>query len=148
MPVVRPRIVSRIAATLIRRGRPPGRRATWLSSRSESCLPRRSPRTSSSRRSRPNSAMDQFNAGESWDHVDGSPIEGGHYVPTVGSVHAPDQATAITGGKRQIFTLAFYEQYNDESWVYITPEELQGNGAGLHGFDLEKLNTYLEALQD
>ena len=94
----------------------------------------------------PGSAMDQFNAHEPWDYVPGSKIEGGHYVPTVGSVDAKDQATALTWGKRQVFTPAFYEQYNDESWVYITNEELRSDGKGLHGFDIQKLNSYLSAL--
>src|SRR6266536_299769 len=96
----------------------------------------------------PETAMDQFRAGEHWDYVPGSPRpKDGHYVPTVGSLHSKDQATAITWAKRQVFTVAFYEQYNDESWVYITPEELRSDGTGLHGFDLEKLNSYLSALR-
>ena len=94
----------------------------------------------------PDSAMEQFHAGEPWDPVDGAKIEGGHYVPVVGSLHAPDQASAITWAKRQFFTKAFYEQYNDEAWAYITPEELRSDGTGLHGFDIEKLNAYLAAL--
>ncbi len=95
----------------------------------------------------PESAHDQYHAGEPWDYVPGSPVKGGHYVPVVGSVHSADQATAVTWGKRQVFTVAFYEQYNDEAWVYITPEELRSDGTGLHGFDLEKLNSYLSALR-
>jgi hypothetical protein len=95
----------------------------------------------------PASAMDQFNANEPWHPVAGSKIEGGHYVPVVGSVHAPDQATAISWARRQVFTKDFYEQYNDEAWVYITPEELRSDGKGLHGFDLTKLNSYLSALK-
>ena len=91
--------------------------------------------------------MDQFNAGEPWDYVAGSKIEGGHYVPVVGSLHAPDQASAITWGKRQTFTRDFYEHYNDEAWAYITPEQLRSDGTGLHGFDMEKLNTFLAALR-
>ena len=43
----------------------------------------------------PASAMDQFNAHQPWDYVPGSKIEGGHYVPIVGSLHAKDQATAL-----------------------------------------------------
>jgi hypothetical protein len=93
----------------------------------------------------PQSAMDQFNNNEPWDVVPGSPIEGGHYVCVVGSVDSPTQATAITWGRRQPFTKAFYEQYNDESWAYVTPEELH-NGAGFHGFDMDKLNQFLTAL--
>ena len=58
------------------------------------------------------------------------------------------EASAITWGKRQFFTVAFYEQYNDEAWVYITPDELRSDGTGLHGFDMEKLNAYLSALKN
>jgi hypothetical protein len=96
----------------------------------------------------PDSAMQQFDEGEPWNPVRGAHTVGGHYVPVVGSPHAPDRASAITWGKHQVFTVAFYEQYNDEAWVYITPEELRSDGTGLHGFDVEKLNTYLAALHD
>jgi hypothetical protein len=96
----------------------------------------------------PDSAMKQFANGEPWSPVNGSKIEGGHYVPVVGSLHAATEASAITWGKRQVFTIAFYEQYNDEAWAYITTEELHGDGTGLHGFDLEKLNAYLAAVED
>jgi hypothetical protein len=94
----------------------------------------------------PSSAMDQFNAREPWDYVAGSKVEGGHYVPTVGSLESKDQATVITWGKHQVMTNAFYEQYNDEAWAYITNEELRSDGTGLHGFDIQKLNSYLAAL--
>ena len=94
----------------------------------------------------PASAMDQFNSGEPWDVVPGAKIEGGHYIPTVGSLQASNQVTVLTWGKHQVMTQAFYEQYNDEAWVYITQEELSGNGTGLHGFDVAKLNSYLSAL--
>jgi hypothetical protein len=94
----------------------------------------------------PKSAMDQFNAAQPWDVVPGATVDGGHYVPVVGSVHEVDQGTCVTWGKRQVFTKAFYEQYNDEAWAYITQEELRGNGTGLHGFDVSKLNTYLSQL--
>lgn len=96
----------------------------------------------------PDSAMNQFSNGEPWSPVKGSKVEGGHYVPVVGSLHAATDACAITWGKKQVFTVAFYEQYNDEAWVYITSEELHSDGTGLHGFDMEKLNAYLTALQD
>jgi hypothetical protein len=96
----------------------------------------------------PSSAMDQFNAGQPWDVVPGARNEGGHYVPTVGSLHAADQVTVLTWGKHQVMTQAFYEKYNDEAWVYVTNEELRSNGTGLHGFDVEKLNSFLGALHN
>jgi hypothetical protein len=95
----------------------------------------------------PASAMQQFDAHEPWDYVPHSTMKGGHYVPVVGSLHAADQATAITWGRRQPFTVAFYERYNDEAWAYVTPEALNSDGKGLHGFDLEKLNACLSALR-
>ena len=95
----------------------------------------------------PASAHDQFQQGQPWDVVPGAKIEGGHYVPTVGSMHAADQITVVTWGKRQVMTRRFYEQYNDESWAYITPEELRSDGTALHGFDVTKLNSYLSALR-
>ena len=72
----------------------------------------------------PNSAWDQFDNGRPWDVVanDGG-NDGGHYVPIMGAPTA-DKVGVVTWGKRQEMTRAFYEKYNDESWVYITPEEL------------------------
>ena len=46
-----------------------------------------------------------------------------------------------------MFTKTFYEQYNDEAWVYVTKEELRNDGTGLHGFDIQKLNSFLSALR-
>ena len=58
-----------------------------------------------------------------------------------------DSVGVVTWGKRQEMTRAFYEKYNDESWVYITPEELSASGSGFHGFDMAKLNSFLSALK-
>jgi hypothetical protein len=95
----------------------------------------------------PNSAWAQFNSGKPWDVVanDGG-NDGGHYVPVMGAPSA-DKVAVVTWARRQEMTKAFYEKYNDESWVYITPEELNGNGSGLHGFDIQKLNSFLSALR-
>jgi hypothetical protein len=96
----------------------------------------------------PNSAWQQFNNGEPWDVVsDDGGNDGGHYVPVMGAPSA-DKVAVVTWGKRQEMTKAFYEKYNDECWVYITPEELNSSGAGLHGFDIQKLNSYLAALRN
>lgn len=95
----------------------------------------------------PASAMDQFNAKKKWEVVPGAKIEGGHYVPIVGSVDSKKEATCLTWGRRQPFTREFYERYNDEAWVYVTDEALRSNGKGLHGFDVAKLNAFLTALR-
>ena len=96
----------------------------------------------------PASAWDQFDHGEPWDVVsnDGG-NDGGHYVPVMGEPNA-SKVGVVTWAQRQELTQAFYEKYNDETLVYITDEELSGSPQhGLHGFDLEKLNSYLAALK-
>ena len=95
----------------------------------------------------PNSAWGQFDNGQPWDVVahDGG-NDGGHYVPIMGAPSA-DKVGVVSWGKRQEMTRAFYERYNDESWVYITPEELNQSGAGFHGFDMATLNSFLSKLK-
>ena len=96
----------------------------------------------------PNSGWAQFHAGQPWDVVpnDGG-NDGGHYVPVLGAPTA-DKVGVVTWGKRQEMTRPFYEKYNDEAWVYITLEELNSSGAGLHGFDINTLNSFLSALHN
>jgi hypothetical protein len=72
----------------------------------------------------PDTAFDQFNSEQVWDLVTPYNIEGGHYVPVVGSPNPTSEATCITWGKRQVFTKSFYEEFNDESWVPLTQESL------------------------
>lgn len=93
----------------------------------------------------PQSAMDQFNAGQIWDVVPGSPIEGGHYTPVVGSMSSAKKGTLITWARRQEFTRAFYETHNDESWVFISLELLNKAGT-FRGFNLATLNADLASL--
>ena len=94
----------------------------------------------------PNSAWDQFDAGQPWDDVDDDQIDGGHYVPAVGSMDSSSQITCITWGKRQVMTKAFYEKYNDESVVYLSEEQIRPDGEGIHGLNLEQLQADLAAL--
>lgn len=91
----------------------------------------------------PSSAMDQFNAGQPWDVVKGSRIEGGHYVPLVG---ADEQYLyVLTWGKVQRMTRAFLKKYNDESIVYLSAEALK-DGQSPEGFDIDQLKADLAAL--
>lgn len=97
----------------------------------------------------PNSIWNQFDAGEIWDVVnpDGG-IDGGHYVPMVGST-SPDHATFVTWGKRTMMTRAFYEKYNDEAWVPLTQEELLTRTSGVSNvrhIDWNTLNSMLSSL--
>lgn len=94
----------------------------------------------------PNSAWDQFDAGEPWDNVDDDQIDGGHYVPGEGSVHSPDELTVVTWAKRQMMTKSFYEKYVDEAVAYLSDEMIRSDGRGLHGWDLEQFKADLAAL--
>ena len=91
----------------------------------------------------PQSAMDQFNAGQPWDAVAGSPIEGGHYVP--GLARRGGMFKFITWGAEQLATDAFLAANNDENVVYLSPDMLAG-GKSLEGFDLAQLTSDLAAL--
>lgn len=91
----------------------------------------------------PQSAMAQFNAGQPWDVVPGSKIEGGHYVPVVG--YDGTNLVVITWGKLQLMTPAFFTTYNDESIAYLSLEMLTG-GQSLEGFNAAQLQADLKAL--
>lgn len=93
----------------------------------------------------PESASDQFNDGKPWDVVSGSTIEGGHYVPIVGSMAPATEATCITWGQRQRLTKAFYQKYNDEAWVPLTRESLLP-ATNVRHINWDELNTDLNAL--
>lgn len=65
--------------------------------------------------------VQQFDAQQPWDYVPGSPEEGGHWVEVMGRPDAHHGAL-ITWAERIRFSLAFYEQQNDEAFAYIDPE--------------------------
>jgi hypothetical protein len=94
----------------------------------------------------PDSAMQQFDNGEIWDVVPGTPDPNeGHYVPVVGSPDTANECTCITWGKRQVLTKAFYEQYNDESWVPLTKESLLP-ASNVRHIDWSHLSSMLASL--
>jgi len=91
----------------------------------------------------PRSAMTQFNRGRPWSVVSGSPIEGGHYVPCVGS--RKGQLLVVSWGRVQAMTTGFYRKYCDEAIVYLTAENLTG-GKTVEGFDTAALTADLHAV--
>jgi hypothetical protein len=93
----------------------------------------------------PASAMDQFNAGQAWDVVNGSPVEGGHCVP-VGAYSADGTLTCVTWGALQKMTPAFWKAYADEAWVVITPDWLSAKGVDPQGLNLYQLGQDYAAL--
>jgi hypothetical protein len=92
----------------------------------------------------PESAMQQFDDGEAWDVVKGSPIDGGHYIPVVG--RNGGNIVVVTWGKTQEMTPAFFAKYCDEAWVYVSASALDADGKTPEGFDKAQLLADLKAL--
>jgi hypothetical protein len=89
-------------------------------------------------------AMTQFNDGQPWDvSKKNTAIEGGHYIPLVAN---RANLEVVTWGRLQGMTVAFFEKYNDESIVYLSPEILSGNGVTPEGFNLAALQADLKEL--
>ena len=94
----------------------------------------------------PNSAMDQFNAGQAWDVVDDDGgIAGGHCIPIMG--YGADGFTVVTWGKTQQMTNAFFLKYCDEGYGLISPQWLSVVGTAPNGLDMAALNADLAALK-
>lgn len=79
----------------------------------------------------PDSAMDQFNAGQVWDVVKGARVEGGHCVMVVGYDAAG--VDIVTWGKRTRVTWAFWKKYVDEAWIVLDADGVQKAGAYFTG---------------
>jgi hypothetical protein len=93
----------------------------------------------------PQSAMDQFNAGQPWTVVanDGG-IIGGHDV--VGVKYDGTYFYVVTWGKLQAVSPAWIDQYADEAHVLLFPDWIAANGASPAGFSLMTLIEDLKAI--
>jgi hypothetical protein len=84
----------------------------------------------------PDSAMEQFNAGEAWDVVPGAPKPTeGHAVCSARYDAATGDWWFITWGREQRATAAFVRKYVSEAWVAVSQEWLDKTGqtpTGLH----------------
>lgn len=83
----------------------------------------------------PASAMDQFNAGQPWSYVGDQNIQGGHYIPAVGTPHRDRQVSVITWGVRQEMMRDFFEAYVDELWVPLCQEAMSSIETALSAVD-------------
>ena len=86
----------------------------------------------------PDSAMTQFNNGQPWSVVKGSPIDGGHDVPVIG--RDSKGILCVTWGKLQYMTLDFLKTYCTEAWVGFSPEFLNTGGLSPEGLNVDQLN--------
>ncbi len=95
----------------------------------------------------PNSAMDQFNRGMTWDVVynDGG-IDGGHAIMIGAYNHANKLWDPVTWARRIHMTQAFWDRYVDEAWVVVAPEWLDATGHSPEGVDLYGLGQDLSDL--
>lgn len=92
----------------------------------------------------PQSAMDQFSAGEPWTLVEGSPILGGHYVPGFG--YDGSYIYCVSWGKIQKMDISFFRAYCEEAWVMLSKEFLNSKGLSPEGFNLTQLQSDLAAI--
>jgi hypothetical protein len=96
----------------------------------------------------PQSAMDQFNSGQTWSVVPGmmSNVVGGHDVPVVGHPGG-GYWTCITWAQRQVMTYAFLVATCDEAWTYIDPERYAAvTGKEYTGYKDADLEAYITNL--
>jgi len=92
----------------------------------------------------PNSAEDQFDAGQPWTLIPNDSIDGGHYIPMLGR---DDQGIRhiITWGQDQGVQEDWLRAYLMEAVAYVSEEFLVA-GKSPEGFDLAALQSDLEAL--
>ena len=93
----------------------------------------------------PTSAFDQFDNAEPWSVVNGSSIEGGHYVPIVGR-NTHGNFLCVTWGRLHAITPQFLLQFNDEGIGFLSLERMRGK-ISPQGFDAATLQSDLALLQ-
>lgn len=91
----------------------------------------------------PEEYQESFAAGQVWDSLSNPNIEGGHYILGVGS--RSHLINVVTWGKTQLMTAAGYEQFNDETYVYLNFEKLF-HGKDVNGFNRHQLIADLRDL--
>lgn len=85
----------------------------------------------------PQSAEDQFAAGQPWTPVCGSPILGGHAVPV--GAYDTRTFTCVTWGRTQPMSNRWWRRYVEEAWAIVTLDFLDAHGHDPQGLDLHQL---------
>lgn len=88
--------------------------------------------------------MQAFNRGQIWDKIDSPHIEGGHYILGVG--RRAGFINTVTWGRTQLMTPAAYQQFNDETFVYLN-EEMLIKGQSIDGFNVDQLMADLADIE-
>jgi hypothetical protein len=89
----------------------------------------------------PESAQQQFSAGEPWTYVEGSPVLGGHCVVALG--YGPHGGLHVaTWGGIAVLEASFLAHYLDEAWCILPHELVEAKGDAL-GVDLAALQADL-----
>ena len=89
----------------------------------------------------PQSALDQFKAGQVWEVVPGSPIKGGHGIALV--AYSSLGPCCVTWGKLQWMTWNFFETYCDEVYGIVdNRDEFLADSP----VDVEKLDALLREI--
>ena len=89
--------------------------------------------------------MSAFAAHQAWGAVKDPSIEGGHAILGVG--RRGGNINVITWGRTQLMTPAGYQQFNDETFVFLDEEKLI-NGRDIDGFDVQQLLADMTDLAD
>lgn len=95
----------------------------------------------------PQSAMDQFQAGQVWTPEQGSPIQGGHDVPYFGD--GRNGYSCLTWAKNQKLTNGFETAYTDEAYVLLTKDWLNNaDGLAPNMLNLDALTADLKLIAE
>jgi hypothetical protein len=98
----------------------------------------------------PQCAEDQFNAGQPWDYVKGSPIVGGHDVLLVEyrpeSLPSNPAWLVVTWGKRWLVTDAFLVNYLSEVVPVGAKDFITANGLAPSGINLAQILQLLSEI--
>jgi hypothetical protein len=92
----------------------------------------------------PQSAEDQFNAGQEWTVSGDATILGGHGIPAV--KYDTEGVWLVTWGKRIKASWQWLMTYGEEAWGEIYPDFIRSNGLSPDGFSLAQLIADLKEI--
>jgi hypothetical protein len=88
----------------------------------------------------PQSAMDQFHAGEPWTYTGDQNIIGGHAIPVQKwETDVLGEIEVVTWGQRQRMTRRFWHNYVEEAWVVFSPDWLEANGGTPSFYNIDQI---------